>query len=171
MGLEFLTYPHMDSFFGEDGDRFRKVHLTLALLFLPYGTAVDHFQHLIYERPDATPAERHELWREMERIYMPGKDWGDLDYPGKGGRWQQQMHIYFEPFYYIDYVLAQTCALQFWAWAEKDREAAMKSYVELCRRGGSAPFQELVRGAGLVSPFQAGCLSDVVERARAVLSV
>lgn len=169
MSLEFLTYPWMDAFFGDEGERFRWVHMADALLFLPYGTAVDHFQHLVYERPDCSPAERHEMWREMERTYLPWRDWGDLGYGAKGGRWQRQSHIYFEPFYYIDYVLAQACALQYWAWAERDRGEAMESYVRLCARGGSAPFQELVRGAEITSPFQAGCLKDVVERARGFL--
>ncbi len=169
MGLEFLTYPHMDGFFGEDGDRFRRVHLTESLLFLTYGTAVDHFQHLVYDRPGATPDERREMWQEMERTYMPWRKWGDLDYPASGGRWQYQPHIYTDAFYYIDYVLAQTCALQFWARAEDDRAGAMKDYVDLCARGGSAPFQELVRSAGLVSPFDEGALAKVVQHARGML--
>lgn len=171
MGLEFLTWPHMDAFFGEDGERFRRVHLIEGLLFLPYGTAVDHFQHAIYENPGASPAERHALWLEMERTYLPWRNWGDLARPAAGGRWQHQRHIYLDPFYYIDYVLAQTCAMQLWAEAERDRPKAMEAYVALCGRGGSAPFQALVRSAGLTSPFDAGCLSGVVEHARRTLGV
>ena len=171
MGLEFLTWPYMQLFFGEEAQRFRSVHLTESLLFLAYGTAVDHFQHLVYERPDASPAERHGMWQEMERTYLPWLRWGDLDYPAKGGRWQRQRHIYLSPFYYIDYVLAQTCALQLWARAEEDRAEALESYVALCARGGSAPFQELVRSAGLVSPFDEGCLASVVRHARRVLGL
>jgi M3 family oligoendopeptidase len=169
ISLEFLTWPHMERFFGEDAERFRRVHLTESLVFLPYGTAVDHFQHEIYAQPDLTPAERHDVWRTMERTYLPWRDWGDLAYPARGGRWQQQRHIYLVPFYYIDYVLAQTCALQFWARAEHDRDGAMRDYVALCGRGGEAPFQELVRSAGLISPFDEGCLAEVVDRARAAL--
>ncbi|HEY3240368.1 MAG TPA: M3 family oligoendopeptidase [Acidimicrobiia bacterium] len=169
MSLEFLTGPHMERFFGEDAERFRRVHLTEALVFLPYGTAVDHFQHEIYAQPGLTPAQRHDLWRTMERTYLPWRDWGDLAYPAKGGRWQQQRHIYLRPFYYIDYVLAQTCALQFWVRAERDREGTMRDYVALCGRGGEAPFQALVRSAGLTSPFDDGCLAEVVDQARAAL--
>lgn len=171
MSLEFLTWPHMERFFGEDAERFRRVHLTEALAVrLPYGTAVDHFQHEIYAQPDLTPAERHDVWRTLERTYLPWRDWGDLAYPARGGRWQQQRHIYLVPFYYIDYVLAQTCALQFWARADHDHDGAMRDYVTLCGRGGGAPFQELVRSAGLTSPFDDGCLAEVVDKARAALS-
>ncbi len=169
MSLEFLSWPHMEAFFGDDADRFRHTHLTDALFFLPYGCAVDHFQHEVYANPGATPAERHAIWQRMEQLYLPWRQWGELEYPAKGGRWQHQLHLYHYPFYYIDYVLAQTCALQFWSLAETDRPGAMRAYVELCGRGGSGPFQELVRSAGLTSPFQAGCLAGVVEAARATL--
>ena len=171
MSLEFLTWPWMEKFFEHDADRFRRLHLTQAILFLPYGTAVDHFQHLIYEKPDATPAQRHAMWAEMERTYLPWRNFGDMPHAKDGAFWQVQRHIYRMPFYYIDYVLAQICALQFWVCADEDREAAMKDYVTLCGRGGEAPFQQLVTDAGLRSPFETGCLSAVVKKASDWLGV
>lgn len=171
MSLEFLTYPHMDKFFGDSAERFRRDHLAAALLFLPYGVAVDHFQHLVYERPDASGQERHEMWKQMERTYLPWIDYGDLERPTEGAFWQRQAHIYGSPFYYIDYTLAQACALQFWIQADEDPERALEVYEELCARGGEAPFQELVASAGLISPFEPGCLEGVVEKARAELGL
>ena len=169
MSLEFLTWPHMEKFFGDDAERFRKLHLTQSLLFLPYGVAVDHFQHLVYSRPDATPTERLSMWKEMEATYLPDWDHGDLSRAQAGGAWQRQRHIYLMPFYYIDYTLAQVCALQFLKLSRDDADDAMARYVNLCKRGGEAPFQELVRSAGLRSPFDEGCLEDVVTTARAAL--
>ena len=171
MGLEFLTWPQMDLFFGEDAERFRRLHLTESILFLPYGVLVDHFQHFVYESPEATPEERNAKWLELEKIYVPWRDYGDLAHPASGRRWQRQLHIYGMPFYYIDYTLALTCALQLWVRAEQDREATMRDYVALCHRGGEAPFQELVASVGLKSPFAPGCLSDVVARAQRELGV
>lgn len=171
MSLEFLCWPEMERFFGDDADDFRKQHLAEQLMFLPYGVAVDHFQHLVYERPDATPAQRHAMWKEMEALYAPWRDYGDVAHPAQGGYWQYQRHIYAYPFYYIDYVLAATCALQFWSRAKTDRAGALKAYVELCGRGGSMPFRELVGSAGLRSPFEPGCLATVVADARSELGV
>jgi len=171
MSLEFLTWPHMEKFFEEDAERFRKVHLTESLLFLPYGVAVDHFQHLVYENPGATPEERLGMWQEMERTYLPWRNWGELERPAAGGFWQIQSHIYGSPFYYIDYTLASVCAMQFLALADADRAKAMEAYIALCRRGGEAPFQDLVRSAGLTSPFDEGCLADVVDGAAKALGL
>jgi M3 family oligoendopeptidase len=170
MSLEFLTYPGMGLLVGEAAaDRFRRMHLIGALAFLPYGVCVDHFQHEVYANPDATPAGRHAMWQRLERLYMPWSDYGDIAFLNKGGRWQAKAHIYGSPFYYIDYTLAQCCAMQFWVKSRRDYAAALEAYVALCGRGGSAPFQDLVRGAGLVSPFADGALADVVREAEAVL--
>ncbi len=169
MSLEFFTWPHMEKFFGDDAERFRQVHLAQSLQFFAYGTAVDHFQHEVYANPQLTPEERRNLWLEMEKTYLPWRDWDDISWGAAGGRWQMQSHIYQTPFYYIDYVLAQTCALQFWDQMQDDFEDALGRYVELCKRGGEAPFQELAKSAGLRSPFETGCLAAAAARAREYL--
>jgi M3 family oligoendopeptidase len=169
MALEFLSWPQMERFFGENAEAYRRQHLFDSLQFLPYGAAVDHFQHLVYAHPTATPAERHAMWQEVERRYLPWRDYGDLAYPAKGGLWQDKQHIYVSPFYYIDYTLALCCALQFGQRSARDRAGALDDYVALCGRGGAAPFQNLVHGANLASPFASGTLRAVVDEARASL--
>lgn len=171
MSLEFLTWPHMELFFEEDAERFRQIHLAEGLAFLPYGVAVDHFQHLIYEQPEASAAQRRQWWAEIEQKYMPWRQWGELEEIARGRRWQLQNHIYSMPFYYIDYTLAQTCALQFWERMQHDMEGALEDYVALCERGGEAPFKELVRSAKLKSPFEPGSLRGVVAKARVALGL
>ncbi len=167
MSLEYLSWPEMERFFGDDATAYRREHLLDAMLFLPYGVAVDHFQHLVYAQPSASPAERNAMWQEVERRYLPWRAYGDLAHPAAGGLWQEKRHIYVAPFYYIDYTLALCCALQFLGRAEAGRDAALEAYVKLCARGGEAPFGELVRSAGLRSPFEAGALADVVTAAAA----
>ncbi|MGJ7919686.1 M3 family metallopeptidase, partial [Neobacillus sp. LXY-4] len=134
-----------------------------ALLFLPYGVAVDEFQHWVYENPNATPAERKRVWREIEKTYLPHKDYDGFSYLENGGFWQRQAHIYNSPFYYIDYTLAQICAFQFWKRSRQDWDGAWSDYVRLCKLGGSKSFTKLVKEANLVSPFEAGCVKSVID--------
>jgi M3 family oligoendopeptidase len=169
MGMEFLTWPWMGHFFGDQLERFKFYHLQGALLFLPYGCAVDHFQHWNYAHPDATPADRLAAWKDMERLYMPWRDATDIPGADQGRQWQFQRHIYESPFYYIDYALAQTCALQYWQWSLKDPKAAFESYVKICDIGGSQSFVEIVESGGLKSPFKAGTLESIVADAYAWL--
>jgi oligoendopeptidase F len=139
------------------------------MAFLPYGVLGDHFQHEVYENPGSGAAARHDMWRKLEHHYQPSLDWGDLDYAAKGGRWQMQGHFFGMPFYYIDYTLALTCALQMWLLSRNDKAGTFERYHTLCGLGGSRPFQELVASAGLTSPFADGCLTDVVREVRSVL--
>jgi M3 family oligoendopeptidase len=170
MSIEYLTSPFMEQFFGPDAERYRRQQLEEAMLFLPYGVAVDHFQHLVYAQPDASPAQRHQMWMKMEARYMPWRRYGDLAYWANGGLWQSKEHIYHVPFYYIDYTLALCCALQFWVRSRQDYDRAVADYIALCARGGEAAFKDLVRSASLASPFDNGALASVAAEARAALN-
>ena len=162
MSMEFFTWPWMDLFFKDDTDKYKFSHLSDALLFLPYGVSVDEFQHWVYENPEASPKERKLQWREIEKKYLPHKDYDGSEYLENGGFWQRQGHIYNSPFYYIDYTLAQICAFQFWKRSRENQEEAWADYVKLCKLGGSMSFTNLVRAANLISPFEDGCVESVV---------
>lgn len=162
MSMEFFTWPWMELFFKGDTDKYKFTHLSEALLFIPYGVTVDEFQHFVYENPDATPLERKKAWREIEKKYLPHRDYADNDFLEDGGYWQQQGHIYEVPFYYIDYTLAQICAFQFWKRSMENSPDAWRDYIKLCRAGGSMSFTELVKLAGLISPFEDGCVKSVI---------
>ena len=167
MSMEFFAWPWAQGFFGEDTRKFYYSHLAGALTFIPYGTMVDHFQHIVYEKPDMTPRQRHDVWKQLLGIYMP---WmrldGDIPFYAEGEAWQRQHHIYSSPFYYIDYCLAQTVSLQFWAMIQKDPKEAWKHYMAYTVQGGSRVFTELLKNAGLESPFEESCLRGVCETAK-----
>ncbi|HEX7714378.1 MAG TPA: M3 family oligoendopeptidase [Bacillota bacterium] len=162
MSMEFLAWPWMRLFFEEDEIKYKFAHLSGALLFIPYGVTVDEFQHWVYENPEATPAERKRIWREIERKYLPHRDYEDNDLLNRGGYWFRQGHIFNDPFYYIDYTLAQVCAFQFWIRSQENRTTAWEDYLRLCKAGGSMAFLELVKLAGLKNPFEPGCVRRVV---------
>lgn len=164
MSMEHLTYPWMNLFFGSDTDKYKYVHLASNVLFLPYGVSVDEFQHIIYENPDMTPAERKQAWLEVEKKYRPWVDYDGVEYLERGGFWQRQGHIYRSPFYYIDYCLAQVCAFQFWSKSQEDFNAAWTDYLRLCNAGGSDSFLGLVKLAGLQSPFEQGLLQPLANK-------
>ena len=169
MSMEHLTYPWMHLFFGDDTAKYKFVHLSSNVLFLPYGVAVDEFQHTIYANPNLTPAERKQVWLELEKKYRPWVDYGDIDYLQRGGFWQRQAHIYRSPFYYIDYCLAQVCAFQFWSKAQSNFADAWQNYLTLCKAGGSHSFLELVKLAGLQSPFNEDVFGPLFAEVKAAL--
>ncbi len=169
MSMEFFTWPWMQLFFGDDTPKYHFVHLSSAVCFLPYGVAVDEFQHQVYENPDWTPARRRQAWRDIERKYLPWRNYAGNAFLESGGFWHKQNHIFSMPFYYIDYVLAQICAFQFWKRDLEDHASAWNDYLRLCRAGGSRSFLELVRLAGLRSPFEKGCVEETAGVVKAWL--
>ncbi len=160
MSMEFLTWPWMNCFFKDQTEKFKYSHLKGSVIFIPYGVSVDEFQHWVYDNPEATPLERKQAWLDIEKKYLPYIDYDKNEFLEKGGRWQQQRHIYMSPFYYIDYCLAQICAFQFWKKSMDNREAALEDYLRLCKAGGSQSFLGLVKTANLISPFEDGCLKS-----------
>ena len=169
MSMEFLTWPWMNLFFENDTDKYKFIHLSEALLFIPYGVTVDEFQHWVYENPKVTPKERREKWIEIEKKYLPTRDYGEVEELKNGIFWFRQGHIFSSPFYYIDYTLAQVCAFQFWIKSRENREKAWQDYLNLCKLGGSKPFFELMKSANLKNPFEEGTLAFVIPKIKEYL--
>ena len=163
MSMEFFAWPWSEGFFKEDTEKYHFLHLGGAMKFVPYGVLVDHFQHEVYEHPDMTPDERKAAWRKLEKIYLPHKDYEGCEILEKGCWWFQQGHIFDSPFYYIDYTLAQVCALQFWKRSQVDHdETYWNDYLSICKLGGSLPFRKMLEVAHIQVPFKEGVLGDTV---------
>ncbi|UOB20249.1 M3 family oligoendopeptidase [Macrococcus armenti] len=161
MSMEFFTYKWMDLFFN-NANKFKYKHIGDGIKFLPYGVAVDEFQHIVYANPEMTPEERRAEWSKLEKKYLPHKDHDGIESLESGAFWHRQGHIFSMPFYYIDYTLAQVCAFQFFKRSTEDFEAAWKDYLHICDIGGSLPFNKIVESAHLRSPFQEGTLEDTM---------
>ncbi len=170
MSMEFFAWKYMELFFGDQAKKYQFMHLLSALSFLPYGTIVDEFQRQVYENPNLTPKERKDAWKKLEADFRPFLDITGIPYLEDGTRWQYQMHIYETPFYYIDYCLAQVTALQFLLCMQEDYDDAFRRYVQLLSQGGEKTFTQLVKEAGLMSPFEKGALAEVAQKAEILLN-
>lgn len=165
MSMEFFTNPWMDWFFGERGKDFLLAQFEDAAVFIPYGCMVDEFQHIVYDHPELTPGERKEAWKKLEHEYKPHLIYGEASrFYENGGFWQRQHHIYSLPFYYIDYAIAQTAAFWYRIWMEEDRQRAWDSYLKLCRLSASDFFENMLKEAGLKSPFKEGSIQKLTEK-------
>lgn len=161
MTMEFMARPWAELFFGNDAQKFRVFQLESALNFIPYGCLIDEFQHCVYENPKLTPQERKKLWLKLEKKYRPWLEFDNLPFFKDGGGYQKQLHVYCYPFYYIDYCLAQTVALEFWSKSNKDWKQAFDEYLEFVSAAGTKSFVELIKDSKLNSPFEDGCVKEL----------
>ena len=166
MAMEFLTWPWMEGFFGEDTKKYYHNHLYEAVKFLPYGVMVDEFQHNIYDNPEMTAKERNELWLNLESKYRPWLDMAGIPRWSEGRRWQGQLHIYTDPFYYIDYCLAGVMALNIWAMSQRDYKEAWTVYKKIIDFAATKTFTDVVKDSGLPTPFEPDNLKLVADMAQ-----
>lgn len=169
MSMEQFCYPYAEKFFGDSADKFRFSHLQEALTFVPFGVAVDEYQHLVYANEDLSPKERTALWKKLEEKYMPWRDYGDDEFFGRGGWWYHKIHIFLYPFYYINYTLTTMGAMEFKKKYAEDRQAAWKDYLTLCKVGGSLGYKRTLAAANLSLPFEKGSVAKACGYAENIL--
>ena len=169
MAMEQLTAPYLTTdqggyYSARDAARARIEHLESMLLFWPYMAVVDAFQHWAYEnhalasQPENCDAKWSELWQR----FMPGVDWSGLE-DSLCTRWQRQGHIFQDPFYYVEYGLAQLGALQVWRNALKNQAKAVADYRTALALGGTVSIPQMFAAAGAKFAFDATTMREAVE--------
>ena len=171
MGMEYLSMRHVTEFFSEDqATLYRRLRWKHGVELTCYVAIVDEFQHWVYEHPKATVDERDTAWREIWDIYKPGIDFrGAEDY--KHARWYAQGHLFWSPFYYIDYAIAETGAMQLALLDAGDHNRAMDAYLTLCGIGGTKSVLAIFGAAGMRSPFEPELMRDLMAHAAKELGV
>lgn len=163
MAMEFFAIRWMDLFFTEnDAKDYKRAHFANAFSFLPYGTIVDYFQQLIYTNPELTPQERNGIWKDLESKFRPYLSSEGITYIQNGTRWQYQAHIFLNPFYYIDYCVAQSVAFNFLQLINRDWDAAWQKYMAFMQ-SSHLKFKEILESVGLDSPFGDEALKNIAK--------
>ena len=153
MSMEFLCWKYLDEIFKDSSNEYKLKHLSDSFCFLTYGVIVDEFQMQVYKNPNMTARNRKDLWLSLEREYRPYLSSSGITYFEEGARWQYQMHIYENPFYYIDYVLAQIVALTFLKISFENYDLALSKYNEFISLGANYDFLMALEKVGIKSPF------------------
>ena len=163
MSMELWTYPWMENFFGDKAEEYRREHLADALMKIPYMLCVDEYQHKVFENPEMTTMERRAVWRDLEKIYMPWRNYAGNEFLESGAFWIKQQHIFLYPFYYVDYAMAQMGAFEFYTKMKEDRKAAWADYYKLCAAGGSMGYFDLLKYSGLHKVLEDGSVKLILK--------
>jgi oligoendopeptidase F len=171
MSMELLAAPYLGTDNGGYYDsteerRARAEHLESILLLLPHVASVDAFQHWIYTSGDGASRDaRDEAWLRIRQRFDPHLDWSGLR-AERVARWYSQLHFFMNPFYYIEYGIAQLGALQIWRRSLEDHPAALAGYRHALSLGATRPLPELFAAAGArlaFDPELMGALAELVE--------
>jgi len=164
LGAPYFTIDRGGFYTPEEAARARIEFIEEVILFWPYMAVVDAFQHWVYENPDqaAFSANCDAVWGELWDRFMIGCDWSGLDAERITG-WHRKLHIFQDPFYYIEYGLAQFGAFQVWSNALKDQKAAVQAYRKALALGGTVPLPELYATAGAKFAFDPETVQQAVD--------
>jgi len=164
MGMELLAAPHLNVFYTQEADYRRSYRNTLedAVLIFPWIATIDAFQHWVYTHPAHTPEERRRAWVEIYARFQPSLDWSGYE-EARDVLWHRQLHLFTSPFYYIEYGIAQTGALQVWLHSRRDHRAAVERYWQALALGGSKPLPRLFEAAGARFRFDAATLKPLAD--------
>ena len=165
MGMELLGQPYLGEFYPEaDAERARAHHLEDLLTTYPWVATIDAFQHWVYTHPRHTRGERRSAWVDLRRRLGGGEDWSGHE-EALGFSWHRQLHPFTVPFYYIEYGIAQTGALQVWRNAKRDRRKAIAKYRAAEALGWTRPLPKLFAAAGLRFDFGGKTVGPLVREA------
>lgn len=169
MSMELLSSCYLGTEKGgfyspAEAARARIQHLESMLLFWPYMAVVDAFQHWVYENQQAAQEAENcdRCWAQLWDRFMPGVDWSGLEQEMMTG-WQRKPHIFDEPFYYIEYGMAQLGSVQIWQNSLEDWERSVAAYRQAISLGTSVTIPELYEAAGIRFAFDEQSLQTAVK--------
>jgi oligoendopeptidase F len=166
MGMELLGQPHLEEFYAKaDADRARAEHLEGLLSTYPWVATIDAFQHWAYTDPGHSREDRRRAWIGLRERLGGAEDWTGLE-EFRAHAWHRQLHLFTVPFYYIEYGIAQTGALQVWRNARtKGRAAAIGAYRRAEALGWTRPLPALFKAAGLRFDFSERTIGPLIRLA------
>ena len=169
MSMELLSSPYINTEGGgyysdEDARRSNRIALEGVILFFPHCASVDAFQQWIYTDPKGADAGSRDLkWLELRRrLEADVVDWSGLDQE-RIARWYQQPHFFANPFYYIEYGIAQLGALQVWRNSLSDHAAAVRDYRSALALGATERLPDLYAAAGARLIFDAQGMKELAN--------
>jgi oligoendopeptidase F len=175
MSMELLASPYITKEHGgyyneQDAARALIGQLELNMFFWPYMALVDAFQHWVYENPKkgSDVSLCNDKWGEMWDRFMPGIDYAGLA-QAKKTYWYWQSHIHTDPFYYIEYGLAQLGAAQVFGNARKDQKKAVMDYRKALALGASVSLPDLFAAAGAKFAFDINTVKYAVDLTMSVI--
>jgi oligoendopeptidase F len=166
MGMELLGQPYLEEFYPKaEADRARADHLEGLLSTYPWVATIDAFQHWVYTDPKHSRVDRRNAWIDLRRRLGGGEDWTGYE-DALAHNWHRQLHLFTVPFYYIEYGIAQTGALQVWRNARtKGRAKAIAAYRRAEALGWTRTLPELFKAGGLKFDFSERTIKPLIALA------
>lgn len=149
LGMELLSWRHMDIIFQEQGEAYAKQRMLRLLRRLLKACLIDEFEEAIYRQEELSMSDRLDLWRHLREnygmeYYTAEIFWADEDL---------REALLLNPFAALIRELPFVAALTLWDISNQRLKEAQTYYETICRLGGSDTFLQTLKEALLPDPF------------------
>lgn len=130
MCFELMTLSHLEAVMDCKTARVYRINqFERVMKIIPWAASVDKFQHAVYADPNLKRLDP--VWSLIyEQMHGRALDWSGLD-AEKGMQWMEQMHVFSDPHYYVEYALAMAAAVRFLMLYESQPEEALNKLKKI----------------------------------------
>ena len=163
--MELISMDFWDLFYDSEEDLkiAKKGKLEDVIAVLPWVCMVDKFQHWLYVNPTHFAKEREDYWVSVWKEFSTGM----VDFTGfedvTKNRWQNQLHIFEVPFYYIEYAFSQLGSIALWKNYLENPEKGLAQYKDFMKLGNTKSIPEIYKAAGIDFNFSQEYIQELMD--------
>ena len=165
MSMELFGLEHYEAFYPDTEERKRAIQGTLEnmITLIPWIALIDKFQHWLYTNPGHSQEERNAVWLDMHKRFSSDViDWSGFE-EYREYLWQRQGHLFKNPFYYIEYGIAQLGAIGMWRNYRENPEQALADFKAALSLGATRTLPEMYERAGIPFDFSREHIRDLCD--------
>ena len=163
--MEMLTLPWYDLLYdtAEEAQLARQYAVCNLLVGILSAAMDDEFQEELYQNPGMTVEEINQCYGRLGLEYGLMSESEIYDREMAQMQWTQVNHYFATPFYSIDYAVSGGVALEMLALSLEDYDAALDTYLTLCRQDANKDFLTVVADSGLSNPMEKTQLQEIAS--------
>lgn len=164
MAMELVSMAGWHHFYPDRKDQLRAEidQLESSISSLSWMAVVDALQHWVYENPGHTNDERSQAFNELMKSFGSYEDntWKGLE-KYQTDAWHSQGHIFWNPFYYLQYAIARLGSLQIWRNYLANPEEALEKWILGMKQGGTKTTEETYQIMGIEFDFSSEKIQEL----------
>lgn len=149
IGMELITIDYVANLFIDSANKYPFLEITQLVNDLLYYCFVDEYQETIYKEKDLTKEDISKIWLKLAKQYgfeRSNSGHKNLDI---GGYLYRQRHLFFYPFYFIDYAISYFGAISLW----QNSKENINLFKEMGRVASYYPLKTLLNKYNIGLPF------------------
>ena len=159
--MELIMMDYVGNLFSEsDYKKYCFMEVYNFVTAIPYECLVDEFQVELYSKEDLKVEDIRKIWLDLVKKYSFTRSNSGHINLDTGGAFYKTTHIYYDPFYYIDYALSKFCAFSVWN-ACKDN---LDVFKEVGAVASHYSFKDLIEKYNMPNSFDEKVVEEVSNK-------